>query len=209
DVKEYAADQQGKPQTDERIASHRQWLEARKRDFAPFSSFQGKEVDVLSISGLTHEEGNRWMSTEIRSEGGGGAFGGDWRRDAQLTVYVPKSSGVLLRGCLGTVDVLDLKAPLILTTADSRDRNYNGHFEIKRLEGSLTVLEAPLDRIEGVQGDVAITCTTELVNSGTTHEGGKRVSYTPEPRECNIKNVSGNLTAWFSRSNLKLEGITG
>jgi len=209
ELAEYSTDEQGTPRAAEKIASRRKWLEDRKRDYAHSEAYQGKEIDVISISGLTHEEGNRWISTEVRSDGGGGAFGGDWKRDAKLTVYVPKSSGVLLRGCLGTFDVQDLKAPLTLTAAGSHDRNYNGHFEIKRLEGPLTVLDAPLDLVEDVQGDVSIVSTTELVNTGTHHEGGKRISYTPEARQCTIKNVAGNLTVWFSRSNLKLESITG
>jgi hypothetical protein len=209
DVKEYSKDEKGEPRTAEKIASHRQWLLQRKDDYAPFASFQGKEVDVLSISGLTHEEGNRWMSTEVRSQGGGGAFGGDWRRDAKLTVYVPHGNGVLLRGCLGSLDVHDLQSPLIVTSAGSRDRNYNGVFTIKGVTGAVSVYDAPLDRLEDIHGSALIHSTVELVNTGTQHEDGKRISYTPAARECTIKNVDGNLTAWFSRSNLKIEGISG
>jgi hypothetical protein len=67
----------------------------------------------------------------------------------------------------------------------------------------------PLDRVENAASDVTIESTVEYANTGTTHADGRRVAYTPPPRSCTIAGVRGDLTAWFSRVDLHVAGVTG
>src|SRR5258706_2999808 len=89
-----------------------QLVQQIRRGNEPYRDFQGKQLDVIEIKGLTHDDGNRQITVDIRSEGGGGSMGSDWRRSARLTVYVPQCRGVLLRRCLGSIDVQKLTCPL-------------------------------------------------------------------------------------------------
>ncbi len=107
------------------------------------------------------------------------------------------------------VDISGVNAHLILTSAGSRDRDYNGKFSIRGLLGSLTLANVPMDVIDDVHGNISIESTTEMVNRGTHHTGGFRTAYSPPPRRCEISNVDGNVTTHFTRANLHLHGISG
>ena len=112
-------------------------------------------------------------------------MGSDWQRRASLTVYVPAACrAVAVRGCQGSLDVHGVSAPLLLTSDGSHDRDYEGTFVVRNLAGPLTAVNVPLDLVDGVRGDVTLTCTTELVNTGTLHDAarGNRTLYTPPPR---------------------------
>src|SRR5271166_607776 len=85
-------------------------------------------------------------------------MGSSCRRQAMLTVYVPKCDAVLLRGCLVSVKII---------------------------------------------------ATVEYANTGTHYEDGKRTTIIPQPRECVIDKIEGNLTAWFARVNLQIGSVTG
>jgi hypothetical protein len=191
------------------LAGRAQLVKEIQNSFAPYRPFQGKDVDVVGIEGLSGQEGNRQITVDIRSPGGEGAGGSSWRRQAMLTVYVPKSEAVLLRGCLVSLKVEGLAAPLIVTDSGSLDRDYDGTFQITRLTGPLALYNVPLDRVEQVQGDVKIIATVEYANTGTRYEDDKRTTIIPPPRECVIDKIEGNLTAWFARVNLKIGSVTG
>ncbi len=107
------------------------------------------------------------------------------------------------------LDVTDLQASLVLARAGSQNRDYNGTFRVRSLEGDLTVDNAPLDLIDSVRGNVTIVSTMELANTGTRHERGQRTAYTPPPRVLTCRNVDGDFTAWFTRGDLKLAEISG
>jgi hypothetical protein len=126
-----------------------------------------------------------------------------------LTIYVPKCEAILLRGCLVSLKAEGLAAPLIVTDAGSLDRDYDGTFQITRLNGPLALYNVPLDRVEQVHGDVKIIATIEYANTGTHYEDGKRTTIIPPPRECTIDKIEGNLTAWFARANLKIGNVSG
>ena len=207
--KRYLAGEDGKPLTEEQRASRKQLLQEIRDSFAPYRDFQGKEVDSVEIEGLTHEQGNRFISVSVASEGGGGMSGGDWRRHAKLTVYAPPGHGVLLRGCRCNLSVLNLKAPLVITDAGSHQRDYNGSFQIKGLEGNLALYNIPLQRLEQVHGDVKLIATSEYGNTGTQHADDWRTAYTPPPLECLVRAIDGNLVIWFAHINLALEEIAG
>jgi hypothetical protein len=205
----YLASDAGQGLSDLQRESRRKLASEIQSSYSPYRDFQGKELDVLEIEGLTHEQGNRQVEVGIRSAGGGGMLGGDWRRHAELTVYVPRCKGVLLRGCLVGLDVENLKAPLTATDSGSRDRDYDGSFEIKGVEGPVKLYNIPLDRLDQVQGDVTIVATVEYANSGVSHADGMRVCYTPPPRECVVSHIAGSFSAWFARTTLKLDGVAG
>jgi hypothetical protein len=76
-----------------------------------FTDFQNKEIDIIEISGLTHDQGNRQLIFEVKSPGGGGRMGGVWQRHARLTVYVPTCNRVGVRGGLEGLEVEATKAP--------------------------------------------------------------------------------------------------
>lgn len=209
DETKFLTEKRDVPLTDEQLANRRRLVDSIQASYAPFRDFQGREVDVVEIDGLTYEQGNRQVTVNIRSEGGGGAMGSDWRRSVKLTVFVPKCNGVLVRGCLSGLAIENVDAPLTLTDAGSRDRDYNAEFSVVGVKQPLAVFNVPLDRIENAAGDVTIVATVEYANTGTTHSDGKRVAYTPAPRGCVIAGVGGDLSAWFSRSNLHVSGVQG
>jgi hypothetical protein len=199
----------GRKLSDAQREGRRQLLNEIQSSYAPFREFQGKELDQIEIEGLTGQQGNRQVTVGVRSAGGGETLGSDWRRSAELTVYVPPCAGVLLRGCLVGLDVENLKAPLTATDSGSRDRDYDGSFQIKGVEGRVKLYNVPLDRLEQIDGDVTLVATLEYANTGTTHEAGKRVYYTPPPRQCAVSDINGDFSAWFARSTLNLESISG
>ncbi|MBS0264626.1 MAG: hypothetical protein JSS02_22015 [Planctomycetes bacterium] len=175
----------------------------------PYRAFQGREFDLLEVSGLAPQQGNRYVSVRVDSEGGDGHFGSDLVRHATLTVYVPPCTAVALRGCRGQVDVSSLRGALILTSDGSQTIDYNGRFSIRDLHGDLTADNVPLDEIDTVVGHVTISSTTEQANTGTRHADNLRTSYTPAARVLTCENIKGDLTAWFGRVDLKLAGVGG
>ena len=178
-------------------------------DYAIYRDFQGKEMGTLEIEGLTYEQGNRQMSVEVSSEGGETSSSGRWQRLAALTVYVPRCKAVLLRGCLTGLRVTGLRADLVVTSQGSHHRDYDGSFEIQQLRGSLTIDNAPIQRVEDIDGPVTILSTTELANTGTTHKDGFRTFYTPLADQCLCRKIRGDFSAWFSRCDLRLEAMAG
>jgi hypothetical protein len=177
--------------------------------YGVYREFQGKAIDTLEIEGLTHEQGNRQIVVGIKVPGGGGTLGSDWQRHAALTVYAPRCKSVALRGCLAGLDVADLHASLVLTRAGSQNRDYNGTFRVRNLNGDLTADNVPLDLVDSVHGNVQIISTLELANTGVQHEGGQRTAYTPPPRVLVCRNIDGDFSAWFTRGDLKLTDISG
>lgn len=205
----FLASEAGRQLTEAQRETRNRLVREIRGSHAPYREFQGKELDVLEIEGLTHQQGNRQVEIGIRSSGGGATLGSDWRRHAELTVYVPACRGVLLRGCLVGLDVEKLKAPLTATDSGSQDRDYDGSFQIKEVDGPVTLYNVPLDRLEHVHGNVTIMATVEYANTGVSHEGGMRICYTPPPRECVVSDVRGDFSAWFARASLKLDGVSG
>jgi hypothetical protein len=179
---------------------------------ALFSPLQAKEIDAVEIEGLTHEQGNRYMSLEVESPGGEGSHGGDWQRHASLTVYVPYAPPcrtVAVLGGRGGLDVqsLELESSLVIRGEGSRD--YSGQFRIVGLAGSVTAQDIPIEVLEHVLGDVSIRLTAYGEDSGTRYESDMRTLYTVPPGKYVYKNIVGNVRARFCRADLHLEGIAG
>lgn len=183
--------------------------------YAIYKDFQAKEVDTLEIEGLTHDQGNRQMTLEVNSKDGDGSHRSVWRRHARLTVYLPECKSVAIRGGKGTLDVQNIKTALVITADDSRDRDYHSESRIRGVTGSVTARDIPLYAIEEVSGDVSYTCTVDLANAGTSHDGGSdpgqvfRTFHFYRPLACSIKNVGGSFQAWLCRVDLELQDIGG
>lgn len=209
DEEAYLAGPDGKQLDDKQRDSRRRFLQETADGYRIYGALQGKEVDTLEISGLIGEQGNSQISVRVESPNGGAMLSGQWQRHAALTVYVPRCQAVVLRGCLVHLDVRNVEAPVIVTRSGSRDRDYDGSFGIHHIKGSLTVANAPLDVIEGVEGDVSIESTIELANTGTHHEAGQRHFYTPPARQLVCRDINGDFSAWFCRADLQMHRITG
>lgn len=205
----YLESDEGRKLNDEQRANRAELVREIQDSYLPYARFQGREVDAIELEGLTQEQGNRYFSMKIKSPDGGGTYGGDWRRHARTTVFVPPCNGVLLRGCLVGLDVENLAAPLVVTSSGSRDRDYDGEFGIAGLNGSLDLYNVPLDRLENVRGNVTITSTVDRGNSGNSHSGGRWTSYVPPASPTVVRGVVGDLSLWFARGELDVSGVTG
>jgi hypothetical protein len=172
-----------------------------------YGPLQGQPIDVLWLKGFSHQEGNRQITLKVQSPNGEASHSSVWQRHADLTVYVPQCEAIAVKGGLRGIDVDGVEAALILRGDD--DRDYQGRFTIKNLNGSLTAEGVPLQSIEGVQGDVDVRMTAYLGNSGTRHADGTRTSYVYTPEQYIYKNIAGNFRGRFVRADLDLSGIDG
>jgi hypothetical protein len=207
--RQFLNSQDGKSLNDKQREARKRFVDKIAESYAVYREFQGKEIDTLEIEGLTYQQGNRQIVVDVSSDGGGASKGSLWQRHAAVTIYVPAAQAVTLRGCSVKLNVQGLNAPLIVTNSGSLDRDYDGEFQIADLHGSLTVQNTAIDYIEDIHGDVSITSTVELANTGTQYSGDTRRMYTPPPRVCDCRNIDGDFVAWFSRVDLRLQGITG
>lgn len=190
-------------------ASRKQLLSRAAVGYRKFAEFHGKEFDSLKLTGLSFQEGNRQIRYELRTPQGARSIGSRWRNHAELTVYVPRCTAVLVRGCLAGFDISGLETHFILTDAGSRDRDYDGKFLIQKITGDVTIANVPLDSVSQVKGNVEIDSTIEMANTGNRHSGGFRTAYIPPPRRCEVSEVQGNVTARFTRSDLSVSGVNG
>ena len=172
-----------------------------------FGEFQNKEIDIVEISGLKHDEGNRQLLFAVKSPGGGGRAGAVWQRHTSLTVYVPTCNRVGIRGGLSGLEVESTKAPLMIR--GNGDRDYQAANWIKGHRGPLTMENVSVRSIEDIAGPVSIIATADLDNSSTSHEGGEKAQYRFWPLPCACKNIQGDFTARLVKTQLQLAEIRG
>jgi hypothetical protein len=199
----------GANQTPEQLDNKKRFWEQHFANGERFMPFVGREVNSLRIEGLVHQEGNQHIQYELKRPEGGGQFGGRWRRNADVTLFVPNCTAMLLRGCQMGMDISGVNGHLLMTSAGSRDRDYNGRFSIRDHVGPITLSNVPLDAIERVTGDVRIEATTEMTNTGSHHADGKRVLTTPPPHRLQVSQIAGNLTTNFTRTDLHIGNVDG
>jgi hypothetical protein len=204
---EYLASAEGQKLEAKQIQGRRKFLEQRKAWQQIYRPIQGREIDVIAVKGLTHDEGNRQITLDLSSPGGERSMSSHWQRHATLTVYVPTCQVVALQGGLGGLEIETVDANVIVR--GDGDRDYNGQFRVKGVKGSLVVDRLPLDTIDRVVGDVDVTMTAYLGNSGTRHVGDTRTSYVFAPLQYTYRNIGGNLRAWMVRADLELANIGG
>jgi hypothetical protein len=205
----FLVSEDGQKLTPEQRAGRQKFVDEIHRSYNDYLAFQGREVNQLQLKGLGFDEGNKNLTLKIMSPGGGGTVSSQWQRHATLTVYLPKCKALAVRGCLVGLDIENIDCDLVLTTHDSRDRNYQGQFEVVGVTGNVTSDQVPVRRLAKVGGDVVFRLTDDLVNSGTMHSGGTRTFSPYAMQPARIEEVAGDLIASFLRTEVDLQNISG
>jgi hypothetical protein len=181
-------------------------LQGELRRFV-FPEFLGRQFPYITVNGLIHEEGNRQIEVNVRSERGDGFSSSQWRRHATLTLFVPKCQRIGIRGALGQLKVQDLDAGLSVLGQGNRD--YESVYEVANLGGSLVVDNVPIQRIESVKGNVSVSATAYTENRGTGHGPSGAVFSANAPRDSFFGNIDGDLRVRFCRANLTIGDVRG
>jgi hypothetical protein len=176
-------------------------------DQFPFKPLLDREFVIVTIKGLTAEEGNRQIRLETRSERGEGRVASAWCRHAKLILTVPKCQGVAVQGALGGFRVQTLDAPLMIQGAGNRD--YQAHYEVANLNGPLVASGVPIHAIDSVNGDVSIIAADYSEDIHTQHGPDGITMRSVAPKETVYKGIQGSLRAQFCRAQLTLAEIGG
>jgi hypothetical protein len=207
DEEAFLASPDGKKLTPKQLKMRHGWMEKAFATQGYFRPFQSQAIDLLELEGLTYQQGNRQVSYAVMSRGGDGRGGTMWQRHAALTIYVPSCKAIGVRGGLDGLEVDGVKAPL--TVRGDGDRDYDSHSYVKEHDGSLTIENIPLETIDGVQGNVSITVSADLGNSGTRHWDGQRAQYVELPASYNYRKIDGDFTALLLNVRLQLSEVSG
>lgn len=207
--REFADSEAGRKLTPEGRANRRKIVEEIHHSFDRYQAFQGRRANVIQLTGLDHQEGNRNLVLRIASPKGGTTMSSQWQRHAELTVYVPPCQALAARGCQVGLDVRDLEGDLLLTTHGSRNRDYEGSFAVDGVKGNVAIDQVPVRALSNVTGDVDYVATDEFVNSGTRHANDMRTFSTYPTHETRIERIDGDLRAEFLRTELTLSEIHG
>lgn len=177
--------------------------------WAPFAPFKGKDIDAVEIAGMTYDQGNRSLRMLTKS-GRSTRYSSKWMRLGSLTVYVPPCKAILLRGCQSKLDVAGVKADLLIDSEGGLNRDYNGTFEIRNLQGNLTIgNDIPIQRVVNIKGNVSLMQTQQMVNHTNSSADNQVEMRVSGPGKCECRDISGDLKAWFTRIDLQMENIGG
>lgn len=172
-----------------------------------FKQLAGGEIDMVRVTGLTSQEGNRQFVYELTSKGGEGISGSEWRRHASLTVYVPTCKMVVVRGALEGLQVESVHAALEIVGIGNRD--YQATYRVKDHHGPLKARGVPMQILEKIRGNVSIVLTGYRENSSTPHKGGRVTFRHADPGQYRYVGIQGDFRGWFCRASLHLEDVTG
>ena len=206
DEQKYLATEDGKKLSEKQRISRREFEEQMTQGYQKYQAFQGKEIDTLELTGI--HEGNQWVNLKITYDDGG-SFGGDWKRQAKLTIFLPPCQAVALRGCQRFLDVRQLRTALLITSDGSQNRDYDGTFAVRNVCGDTFIDDVPVDHVEQIQGNLTLRLTREFGNTGTTHSEGQRTAYVPAAPECVILGVTGDCRGKIGRMNVQLAQMGG
>lgn len=209
DEARFLASPEGLALTDEQRGNRSALIRDIAAHWHRYAAFQGKSVDVLRVKGLDFSEGNEHLTIKVASEGGTGQMSGHWRRDADLTVFVPRGMQVAVLGCQAGVNVHDFDGALLLTTDQSHDRNYQGEFLIDGVTGQLEIHNAPIRVIRRIGGNVTIRAIGEMRNGGTHHADDARRNYVDRSSRTIVEEIAGDLDAEYLDTHLQLREIQG
>jgi hypothetical protein len=209
DRRKFSESAEGKKLTAEQLEFRLKLYDEIDASLEKFTPFQGKRCNVLRLRGLSGDQGNKNLSIRIESPGGGGTHSFQWQRHASLTVYVPQCNWIAVNGCLVGIDIAEIESNLLLTVKDSRERDYDGKFEVLDVTGDVVIDQAPVRTLVGVKGNVDMIATDEFVNSGTRHADGTRTAYSFSTASTEIIDVTGDLHAHFLRTNLQIKTVRG
>ena len=204
DNRNYLETENGKQLTSDDILFREQMRANSHRKYSPF---QGIDCNSLELDGL--RKGNQSISMKIVLPGGGATHFSQRKRQANLTVYLPTCEWVAVLGCMEKVDIIGLNSNLVLTTDSSHNRNYDGSFEVRGVNGNVVIDQVPIRKLTNVSGDVDFLATNEFVNSGTMHRNNNRHARHDATATTQLSTINGNVDAWFLRTNLRLSKIKG
>ena len=208
DEEAFLASPDGKKLTPDQVQTRHALIERVFATDGYFGPFQDKPIDFLELEGLSYQQGNRQVSYEVNSRGGGeGRAGSMWQRHATLTVYVPSCNAIGIRGGLGGLEVEGVKAPLIVR--GEGDRDYDSHSHVKDHDGSVTIENIPLETVDNIRGNVSVTVSADLGNSGTSHQAGTKTQFVELPVFYNYRKIEGDFTALLLKVNLQLSEVAG
>lgn len=175
-----------------------------------YAAFRARPIDQVTVTGLEYSE-NESIVLAAQSDGGEGRYAGVRRRYASLTVFVPRCSGVCVRGAMRGVLIENLAAPLVLVGEDYTDEDVRGRFEIRGVQGDVTVRSLPLRVIENVEGQVAVQGTQDFgaEGGGTSRVGDLRDMRPYAPLQVSVRDVRGGATLAYGRVKLELRGMAG
>ena len=161
----------------------------------PFPDPQGVQIQLVS----------RRFSRST----GTGSSGGEWDRRAELTVQLPRQAIAAVLGCQVGVHVENYAGSLLLTTAESTDRDYNGTFTVAGVKGDFASYGVPLQSITQMEGTVTLDGTHMMRDGSTHHADGIRRMTRDLSGETSIRGVKGSLTTRYLHTRLKIADITG
>lgn len=172
-----------------------------------FKEYLDREFTYIKIVGLTHEEGNRQITMEVKNEQGAGEMSSQWRRQAKLVLYVPKCGRIGVRGGLAGFKIQGVNAPV--TVVGEGDRDYEASYEVSKLTGSLSAANISIHRVDGVKGDVSVVATAYAGNTSTVHDN-RGITMEPGPiGSAEYQNIDGNLRVRFVRTDLTVGRVSG
>jgi hypothetical protein len=173
----------------------------------PFKPFLEREFTVVTIKGLTHDEGNRMISVGVKNEAGIAHYSNAWRRHAKLLLTVPKCQGVGVQGLSVGLRVHGLNSSLMVQA--NGGGGGDKRFEVTGLGGSLTASDIAFNQVADVQGDVSILATAYTTDVSISHGPDGATMRPSPPRPASYKDIRGNLLARLCRADLTLEKIAG
>ncbi len=204
----YFASEQGQAATEKQRAWRRNFEQEITDSQAKYTAFQGQPAHILQVRGLDNGE-RQWVSIELHSEGGTGSSGGEWDRRAELTIQLPRNAITAVLGCQVGVHVEGYEGSLLLTTANSTDRDYEGIFTVTGVKGDFAAYGVPLQSITQINGSVTLDGNSVMRNGGTSHSNGNRRMTRDLSGETVIHEIEGNLTARYAYTRLKVADVSG
>jgi len=192
----------------QQLEERRQFVDGIRGSYAHHRDLLGKDIDHLTVKGLEYDQ-NGHVQMRVKSEGGDGQAGSVRQRYAELTVYVPESTSVCIRGARRGLLVENLTAELTIVDEDSTDTG-RGRFEVRGLKGDLLCKDFPLQVIAGVRGHVAITSMTEFgVYAGLSYRNGLQNMTPGRPFSVTLQDVTEGVRLRYGRVRLNLQDISG
>lgn len=177
----------------------------RLAEHRPFESVTDETIDVVELDGLSYQAGNRMISLEISGKDSGRS-GSDWRRHAQLTLYVPKCKLVAVWGGHEGIDIQSVDAAVEVQMQNVPGSDVT--FRVKDLKGSLVARDVPWQLVEKVSGDVHVMHTQHAGIQSVPYDGNVRGQVSARSEQTRVyRRIGGQFVGWFTEADLQIEAV--